>query len=251
MNSQQPLVSILLPIHNAGDFLNSALDSLFKQTYQDIEIIAIDDKSSDSSFNILKSAKKKYKHLKITRNKKHYGLATCLNRGIKKAKGEFIAFMDPKGVASLHRVKKQVQYLLENPKTVAVGSQCTYIDEKGKRLEQSSFPLNHNVIHPRLLSNLPMQFESVMINKLLLPKDILKFNKKEYPIVYRDVFAKMIQFGEFANIDTVYYWHRIILNASSKRLSSSISHAQLFLKSIIMYEYRPSLRSLFQPLLNA
>lgn len=66
-----PLVSILLPVHNSGEFLESCLKSLLSQSYSQIEIIAIDDKSRDKSFDTLKKFKKIDKRIRIQKTKKH------------------------------------------------------------------------------------------------------------------------------------------------------------------------------------
>lgn len=245
-----PLVSILLPVHNSGEFLESCLKSLLSQSYSQIEIIAIDDKSRDKSFDTLKKFKKIDKRIRIQKNKKTYGIAVCLNRAIKQTKGSFIAFMDSKDVCSINRIKKQVQYLLSHSDVVAVGSQCTYIDEDNKRIETSLFPEKHEIIQPGLFSGLSMQFESAMINKTLLPRDILHFDTKPYPAIYTDIFMKIISYGQLANIPTVLQWHRKLSGISQGTLNAPIEHIKLWTKSIVFYDYRPSFRSLINPLIK-
>ena len=163
MEKTKTLVSILLPVRNSSRFLPDCLKSLLKQSYKNIEIIAIDDHSKDNSFKILKSFAKKDKIIRVYRNIKRYGTAVTLNRLMKKAKASFIAFMDPCDIASIHRIKKQIGFVIRNPKTVVVGSQCVFIDKDSKVLGKSKFPLH----------GMSMQFETVLINKTLIPKDIL------------------------------------------------------------------------------
>src|SRR3989344_1390069 len=105
----KPIVSIVLPVHNSERFLSDCIKSLKRQTYRKIEIIAIDDMSSDNSFKILKEFAKKDKRIRIYRNIKRYGIAITLNRLIKKAKGDFIAFMDSGDISSSQRIKKQIE----------------------------------------------------------------------------------------------------------------------------------------------
>lgn len=87
-------VSIILPVYNGELYLRECLESLVNQTLKDIEIIAIDDNSTDNSFSILKEYKNKYPNLRIYRNNKNIGVGATRNRGISLAKGEYIGFVD-------------------------------------------------------------------------------------------------------------------------------------------------------------
>src|SRR3989338_8386665 len=93
MNDSKPLISILLPVHNTEKYLSDCLNSLINQTYKNIEIVAIDDKSSDKSYKILNQFKKKDKRIRVYKNVKRYGISITLNRLVNKAKGSYIAFM--------------------------------------------------------------------------------------------------------------------------------------------------------------
>src|SRR5258706_14746279 len=99
MTLKEDIVTVLLPVYNAQEFLWQCLQSLREQSYGHLQIIAIDGHSKDDSFKILSQFKKQYRNTKGTfgievfRNKKRYGLAVCYNRALKFAKGRFVAFM--------------------------------------------------------------------------------------------------------------------------------------------------------------
>ncbi|EKD65488.1 MAG: Glycosyl transferase family 2 [uncultured bacterium] len=245
------LVSIILPVHNCEEYLSEALRSLLKQSYKNIEIIAVDDCSKDNSFKILKTFAKKYKKVRAYKNVKKYGTAVTLNRLIKKvkSKSKFIAFMDPSDISSLHRIKRQVQYLVKNPETVVVGSQCKFIDTGGKLLRKSDFPCKNRFIYQSPLHGISIQFETVLINRTLLPKDILKFNATSKPFIYSDVFIKLLPYGKFANLKYYLYSRRSNPSAYPQDLRKHIvSLVKLWVNSIFNYDYRPSLRSIFSPI---
>src|SRR5437016_2294579 len=130
------IVSVILPVYNAAEFLPQCLESLKEQTYEHLQIIAVDDHSRDSSIRILSQFKKQFKNIAVYRNKKRYGLAVCYNRALKLATGRFVAFMNPNDVNGLNRFKRQVNFLLQHPKTVAVGTQYTAIDKENRKLER-------------------------------------------------------------------------------------------------------------------
>ena len=88
------LFSIIVPIHNAEKTLNHCAKSILKQNFSKIEIILINDFSSDASKKICNSFKKKYKNIKVLNNKKKLGVSISRNKGIRKAKGDFLIFLD-------------------------------------------------------------------------------------------------------------------------------------------------------------
>lgn len=87
-------VSIVVPVYNAAKYLEKCLDSLFGQTYKNIEVICINDGSTDNSLDILHKYKKKYGDLLIVETINNSGQAYARNLGIKKSNGDFIMFVD-------------------------------------------------------------------------------------------------------------------------------------------------------------
>lgn len=87
-----PKISVILPVFNTQDFLKNSIESCLKQSLSDIEIIIIDDKSTDSSLKIIESYKDE--RIKIIKNKENLGTFLSRNEGIKIANGEYIIFLD-------------------------------------------------------------------------------------------------------------------------------------------------------------
>jgi len=241
------ITSIIIPVCNSEEYLTETLESITKQTHQALEIIAIDDASKDASFLILKKYQKIDKRIKVYKNKKRYGLSTCYNRALKRAKGKYVTFMNPKDVNSLHRIGRQVLFLEKNTKTAGVGTQYTEIDSKGRKFDKSRLPLTHDEIYKSLISNPTLRFETVMLNRFLLPKDSIRFTSDLYPHLFTDLFLNLSQYGKFANIDQNLYFLRKETKyklKKQKQLDYFMSYIQLWIKSIAVYDYRPSLRSL-------
>ena len=251
MKNSKPLISILLPVHNAEKYLSDCLNSLLSQSYKNIEIVAIDDKSSDKSFRVLNQFKKKDKRIRVYKNVKRYGIAITLNRLLTKAKGSYVAFMDTNDVSSPKRIKKQYQFLIQNPGIVAVGSQCTFINEKGRKIGKSDFPLYHYQIYENPLHGISLQFETVLINKTILPKDVLRFNINSHPFIYSDIFMKLLPFGKFANMEDSLHYHRndpkVYLSDLKRNVTSLV---KLWLRSTSLYDYQPPVRSFFSSLVK-
>lgn len=250
LKNNKPLVSIILPVFNAEKFLKLCLKSLSLQTYKNIEIIAIDDFSCDKSYQILTSFKKRCKKLKVYRNIKHYGNQITLNRAIKRSKGKFMAFMSPCDISYKNRLQRQLSFLMKNQKVCAVGSQYTVIDDKGRILEKSNLPIGHEDISAKPLHGLSVQFESLMINKYVLPKDILRLDPHSKRLMYSDILAKLMQYAKIVNLAYPLIYRRKYASSNEIIKRNMLMPIKLWLHSVIEHEYYPSLRSLYSLILK-
>jgi teichuronic acid biosynthesis glycosyltransferase TuaG len=115
MNKYQnePLISVIIPAYNAADFLPFSIGSVINQTYKNIEIIVVDDQSTDQTKYIIESLQSKYSCIKyIWQENGKQGKAR--NNGINKANGEFIAFLDADDEWRTDKLEKQIQQLIQN-----------------------------------------------------------------------------------------------------------------------------------------
>ena len=89
-----PRVTVLMSVYNGRAFLNRSVSSILRQTYRDFEFLVIDNCSADDSYALLESYARQDARIRLLRNDRNVGLAASLNRGLKEARGEFIARMD-------------------------------------------------------------------------------------------------------------------------------------------------------------
>lgn len=101
------LVSVVVPVYNAADHLRDTLDSIFNQTYKNLEVVAVDDGSSDDSVEILKS----YGDRVVVVQQANAGPAAARNLGVEKANGSWIAFLDADDLWQPDKIEKQIQGL--------------------------------------------------------------------------------------------------------------------------------------------
>jgi glycosyltransferase involved in cell wall biosynthesis len=122
-----PLISVILPVYNAEKFLKESLNSILGQSYTNLEIIIINDGSSDNSQSIINS----YSDDRIIyiHQEQNMGLIPSLNNAIHSAKGDFIVRMDADDIAFKNRIQLQVQYLFENPSIAIVASHAMFFEE--------------------------------------------------------------------------------------------------------------------------
>ncbi|SRR6266568_1537472 len=253
MKFKDSIVTVVLPVYNASKYLPDCLNSLALQTYQDLQIIAIDDHSRDDSLKVLKKYKSKFANFEIQHNKKRYGLAVCYNRALKRARGKYVAFMNPNDINAISRFKRQVNFLLNNPKTVAVGTQYTNIDESNKKLERSDLPEEHETIYDTLIHTSSLHPETIMINRELIPNDLLYFKNNKYPFIYTEVFVKFFQYGKVANIRQSLYFHREGIKRHGRdasKMNKITSMVKIWLSSRSEYDYKPSMRAILPQLVK-
>lgn len=126
--SDKYLVSVIIPTFNRADCLNEALNTVIGQTHKNIEIIIINDNSTDNTLEILN--KIKFPNIQIFNNNKSIGASACRNIGINNSKGNFIAFIDDDDLWYPNKIELQINYLLENPDTDCVFCDYKYVLDK-------------------------------------------------------------------------------------------------------------------------
>ena len=97
-----PKISVIIPVYNVEKYLPKCLDSLINQTLSDIEIICINDCSTDNSLEILEEYASKDERIKIIDLKENQGAAAARNKGLEIAKGEYLGFVDPDDYVDLN-----------------------------------------------------------------------------------------------------------------------------------------------------
>jgi len=134
---------------------------------------------------------------------------------------------------------------------VAVGSQCRFMNDKGTLIGKSDFPKENQFIYQSPLHGISLQFETVLINKTLIPKDLLKFQANSDYFIYSDVLLKLLPYGKFANLPKYLHYHR---NDPKEYFGDLrvhlISLIKLWIKSIANYDYQLSIKSFFTPLIK-
>jgi glycosyltransferase involved in cell wall biosynthesis len=132
MSQKSPLVSVYIPTKNRRELLSNAIDSILKQTYSNVEIIVVDDGSSDGTFEFLEKLMKTTKNLQIFRNETSIGACASRNIAIKNARGTFISGLDDDDVFLSNRIESLVAAY--NEKFAFVCSSMLWDYGRNKRL---------------------------------------------------------------------------------------------------------------------
>ncbi|WP_294095053.1 glycosyltransferase family 2 protein [uncultured Cetobacterium sp.] len=129
----EKLVSVIVPNYNCEKYIGETLGSILEQSYKNIEIIIIDDCSTDNSYSIALNYSKKYSNIIVEKLEKNSGAGIARNRGIELATGEYIAFLDSDDIWHKEKLKNQIRFMEKNNYAMSFTS-YEHINEEGKRL---------------------------------------------------------------------------------------------------------------------
>ncbi|HAW09284.1 MAG TPA: hypothetical protein DCW42_09030 [Bacteroidetes bacterium] len=158
------LVSIIIPTHNQSKYLEEAIKSIVDQSYDNIEIIVVNDGSTDNTISILS----KFKSEIIVINQINQGKSKARNLGIRSSNGEFIAIMDSDDISDKDRILFQSNFLVEHKNIGVVGSDLFYMNIKGEKIGYQQMPTSDTEIRWRSLSLIPcynIMFRSEIVKK--------------------------------------------------------------------------------------
>lgn len=139
-----PLVTIAMPIYNAGRYLRPAVNSIVQQTFADWDLIIIDDGSSDNATETIRDICDP--RIRVLRDGANRGLAARLNEAIDLARGEYFARMDQDDISYPDRLARQLAMLEQNPELDLVAVRCVAIDADNELAGALPFALTHDEI---------------------------------------------------------------------------------------------------------
>ena len=168
-----PLVSIVIPVYNVEKYLRECVDSVLAQTYQNIEVILVDDGANDSSGEICNEYSTREGQVQII-HKKNGGQSSARNIGIKYSLGEFILFVDSDDLIRCDLVEKCVSYAKHNNTDVVFFNADSFLDGSNRSIKQT-YHRRHNYSPASGL----IVFEELIKNKEYLISPCLIFVKRE------------------------------------------------------------------------
>jgi len=158
-----PKVTILMSVYNGERYLREAIDSILNQTFRDFEFLIINDGSTDRTKEILDSYKDP--RIRVINNEKNIGLTKSLNKGLRLAKGEYIARMDADDISLPERLSTQAIFLDAHPDIGALGSAVQIINGCGIQSSVLRFPADHGFLRWCLCFYDPIPHPSAMMRK--------------------------------------------------------------------------------------
>jgi glycosyltransferase involved in cell wall biosynthesis len=212
MEKSNPLVSIVIPVHNGEKYIKESIDSCLEQTYKNIEILVVDDKSEDRTLEILKGYGEKITVIPV---EKQNGLGNVINIGIRASKGKYIARMDADDVMYPTRIEKQVEYLESNPKCVAVGGQIDIIDENSNITGHREYAIENKDIKKNTFLFMPFAHPAVTLRKSTV-EDIGLYPENMWKVEDVKFFLILSTKGEFHNLEDTVLKYRMTFKTESQ-----------------------------------
>lgn len=246
---QKPLVSVIMPVYNAGDFLVEAIESIVSQTYENWELIVVDDASTDNSWQIIKEYKERYpnkiKAVRLRKNR-NAGGDVAGEIGFRMAKGELVARMDADDISTPDRLERQVRFLQKHKKVDIVGSVAWVINERGEILGKKLVPTTYEKIKEEFFVFHPLIHPTVMVRRSSFGKS---FYKIDYPANndYWTFFNYLFEGKIIANIKKPLLQYRIHNdNDSLKRIKKNFINSLKIRWEMVKKGYRPNLSNLIK-----
>jgi glycosyltransferase involved in cell wall biosynthesis len=249
----KPLVSIIIPLYNAENFIADAIESIINQSYSNWEVIIVNDESNDNSLTVAKE----YESNKIKiYSKKNGGAAAARNYGYYKSKGEFIKFFDADDLINPEMIASQVNIAIKNPNSIISGKWGRFYSN-----DLISFQLNPEEcwqdLNPIdwLYSSLRNAQSMTQCGIFLIPRILLEkgglWNEKLSLIDDHEFFTRIILTSENVKYckDAILYYRSGIANSLSKLTSltgakSELLAIQLATAKLLERENSPRIRSI-------
>src|SRR5271165_1464055 len=204
-----PRITVLLPIYNTERYLCEAIRSVLGQTFDDFELLLLNDGSSDRSAEIAQDAAARDSRIVVVDGTRK-GYVHWLNIGLNMARGELIARMDADDICSQDRFANQVRFLDAHPECSVVGTQAIRIDPDGSPIDSWWVPISHDEIDGRHMQGHTGRIihPSVMMRKIALSQ-VGGYRFGFQWVEDYDLFLRLAEVGHLANLPEMLLQYRV------------------------------------------
>lgn len=246
-NSSNKLISVQICTYNRANLIKEAIQSVLDQTYENFEIIIIDDASTDNTEEVVKSFFDS--RIKYFKNEKNLGIAKSRNLAVQKCSGEYIAILDSDDFWNdSKKLEKQIHFLENNSLVGIIGTQAFKINLKGNIVGKLKKELKDKDIRKKILLTNQFVNSSVLIRKRVI-EEFGGYDENLSGIEDYDLFLKIGQKYQFQNLASFSTSYRIGNESySSNRKKIAQYHSQLIRKN--QKNYPNYTRALFKSYLR-
>ncbi len=234
MSRGKPTVTVLLPVYNGADVVGNAIDSVLAQSWDDFELLVIDDGSTDTTTRVI--AGYVDQRIRLVRNDRNLGITATLNRGLDLARGKYIARMDADDLCHPLRLERQIRFLDASPETGVVGSWTEVVSRaadsrtaaramaraivyKALRIDSHWFqPQSDAEVRFVMIFNCPLSHPSIMFRRTLIDEFGLRYEfrfAEDY-----EFWTRCAQRTQLANIPEVLLTYRQHSSNTSKKYAA-------------------------------
>ena len=218
-------ISVVLPVYNAEETVAEAIDSILQQTFMDFELIIINDGSIDNSEEIILSYSDE--RIRYYSNGENRGLIYSLNRGLRLAKGKYIARMDADDISLPERFEKQVRIMEDKPHVIVCGTLVKYFGSTKCRLPFTAYE-DSGLNKEKLLLGCCFAHPTVMIRRQILVDTGIVYHDDYLHAEDYKMWIDLAAHGDFYNIQEVLLKYR--LSATQISQNSNLSQIEYSIK---------------------
>jgi glycosyltransferase involved in cell wall biosynthesis len=195
-----PSVSVIIPTYNYARFLTEAAESVLGQTFSDLELIIVDDGSTDNTVDVVRPY--------LSDDRVHYihqenrGLSAARNRGIRESRGEFIALLDADDVWFPSKIEKQVRLMGESPDVGLVYCKAENVSEKGDALPGVPVPHKENITYKDLMY-FPLTNPSCVFIRKRIFDEVGLFDESFTHLEDSNMWIRILRYYRSAYVDEV------------------------------------------------
>lgn len=211
------IIDVIIPVYNAEKYIGKTIDSILNQTYQNFNIIIVDDASEDDSMKIVHSFDDS--RIYVYKNDINRGIAYSRNRAIDMCRNSYIAILDHDDIALPYRLEHEISFLEKNLEVDIVGGHTRRIDKDGNDMnKQWSVYLNPNFIKAYLLLGNTIVNTSVMMRTKFINEHHIRYKENQFGAEdYRFWVECMLAGAKICNLDEVLvYWRNGHNNVTQK-----------------------------------
>src|SRR5690554_1955229 len=204
-NMNSPKITVFMAAYNAEAFIAEAISSILNQSFEDFELLIVNDGSTDKTVEVIFSFTDS--RVRLIHNQKNKGLAYTRNRALEEAQGEFIAVLDSDDIAVPDRLRLQYDYMAQHPDIALCGGHATLIDDQGQLTGQRFIVPTGNAV------GMEMFFGNPFINSAAMFKtaDLKEFDgyREFVPAEDFDFFLRVSEKYPVANMDRLLVYYRV------------------------------------------
>jgi len=190
-----PEVSVIMPTFNSAHYLRDAISSVLRQSFQDFELVVVDDGSTDETASVLNQIADP--RLQVVSLDQNMGLASARNVGLEKSRGELIAWLDSDDLSRSDRLMRQVRILRKEPEIGLCGSWVKTFG--GTRTHSWRYPRSADVIASRMVFDDPLATSSVVVRRVAV-EEAGGFNRSLAPAEDYDLWERLTHKWHLVNV---------------------------------------------------
>jgi glycosyltransferase involved in cell wall biosynthesis len=210
-----PLVTVLVAVHNGEAYVRTALASVLGQTFSDLELVVVDDASSDRTPAILAAIGDP--RMRVIHSEAQLGLAASLNRGLDEARGRYVARLDADDVAMPRRIERQLARLRATPDVAVVGSAVLELVDASRVGAVHAMPTPSQEVRWAALFSSPFFHPAVVVDRDVLDRHELRYDTSFEESEDYDLWSRLLEFADGDNVPDPLVLYRVHPEQASQR----------------------------------